>query len=151
MSDWKAGDLVEATKGETVMRGKLWNDCSGAVMVGATGHPVDRLLASGFTLKPIEPAPEPLPTEAGWYLTGTKEAVYLAADGYWTVPHAFGVTGEDMAKYAPFTRLRPEAEIAAEVIEVVRAEGWAQHGKGWDVRLLSKQLDNIAACFGVTS
>lgn len=91
--------------------------------------------------------PVKLPTEPGWYLTASSldpVAVYLAADGYWTTPENFGQTGEDMAQYAPLTRLEPVPVTAAKVIARVRTIF------GGPSALLNKDVDRIAAEFGVT-
>ena len=64
----------------------------------------------------VPDAPE-LPTEPGYYLDEDGNAWRrLDALGNWHSPWGDQVTSQEAAQYAPFTRLRPESEVAAEVI-----------------------------------
>ena len=150
MQEFHEGDLVEAVRGETVIRGRASHpqrgrEALGISFVGIAWYYLDWLADHGFTLTVIEKAAPPLPTEKGWYLANTGEAVYLAADGYWTAPASFGVTGEDMGKYAPFTRLEPVPATAKRVVDWI--DEWEDSRDSWNRQDMVKEA---YAEFGVT-
>lgn len=136
IADIREGDLIRWEHGESVHRWRARYD----------GESYLSSIGQHFLLERPTP-PVKLPTEPGWYLTASSldpVAVYLAADGYWTTPENFGQTGEDMAQYAPLTRLEPVPVTAAKVIARVRTIF------GGPSALLNKDVDRIAAEFGVT-
>ena len=147
MTEYNERDLVEAVKGERVLRGRVM------LLVGVPLLPthsdevskalsIQWLINQGWTVTTIERATPPLPTEPGWYLTSDDVAVYLADDGYWTVPSTYGQTGEEMAKYGPFTRLEPVPVTAKRVLDAVSTFAWADG--------FTAQLETVAKRFGVT-
>lgn len=146
--DWyevAVGDQVRVVRGDNVLDGKI--DARHMLPNGEV-HAIVLLIhrisssvhiTNGvWTLfVPAKPAAV-LPVEPGWYLEKSGEAVYLAEDGYWTVPSGFGWTGEEMAEYGPFTRLEPVAVTAKKVIEFIDAYPF------WDAP------DAVRKEFGVT-
>ena len=143
MSDYAEGDFVEAVRGRTRISGVLVTYYA-SLMIKDAGWSIGELMADGFTVTTIERAKPALPTEPGWYLAGEGTAVYLASDGYRTTPESFGVTGVDMNRYVPLTRLEPVPETAKKVLDAVAART-VMHCSGCTDHLLA-----IAAEFGVT-
>lgn len=156
MSDWREGDLVEATKGETVIRGRLQAsgyDNPDLVLTLALRSDPLHLIANGFEVTVIERGPDPLPVAPGYYADKNGGVWQVSAHGYLAVDvkgSAGWFTGDHLQQFAPFTRLRPEREVAADVIESVR-ENAVQFFALGDVRISQlKALDEIASEYGLS-
>lgn len=111
------GDLIEATKGDTVIRGKAWNDCTGTLNIGGTGWSVERIEARGYAVTLIEKAAPALPTEPGVYRSRTGELWAIEGEG-----ERLKWVGEDFIRvdpnnYVPFIRLEPVADTAKKVLD----------------------------------
>ena len=65
MSDFNEGDLVEAVKGETSIRGQLWRDSAGFLMVGASVWAVEDLIHEEWGITVAKKATPPLPDDPG--------------------------------------------------------------------------------------
>lgn len=160
MSDWRKGDLIEATKGERVIRdraaqgeGQIWG---GRLYLGTpslfTPNTLASYEASGYELRLIERAPEPLPTEPGIYQGQHGDAWTLHRNGAW-IHHGDGSlavewSAKDMQgiNSLPLVRLRPVREVAAEVISQI-ANVW-EFGPPANV---AAWMDEVGKKFGVTS
>ena len=145
MSDFHEGDLVEATKGETVVRGRV-GGCSGD-WVGTSRRQIPGLINDGFTIATIERAKPALPTERGWYLDRNGMAWEL--QDFWNC-NPLGTTSRPTADlfdtYGPFTPLESVPETAKKVLDQLRGM-WGDVGApDW----IANKLTRIAAEFGVT-
>jgi hypothetical protein len=147
MTEYKVGDLVEAVKGENIVRGRLTEDaCTGDLYMH--GWCIKPLLRDGYTVTLVEAAPEPLPTEPGAYLDDRGNVVQLTAETTdyeerWFNEYGAYMTHTEARDRTPFTRLEPVSETASRVINrlVEQAE---MHGEElWGVQ----QIKND---FGVT-
>ena len=138
MTEYTAGDLVEAVKGETVTRGRLKAD-GDYLWVGDSGRTPENLESYGFTLSIIEKAAAVvvLPTEPGWYLDKDKDIWTLTDSGTWI--DEWGNL-EDPKRWAPLTRLEPVSVTAKKVLDRVR--------KVWPL-YNDRDLEVLAAEFGV--
>jgi len=148
MSDYNAGDLVEAIKGETVIRGRL--TASGdEFWVGDSIRLLRHLCAPGWAVTVIERAKPALPTEP-WRCYVDK---YGAERGYGNIWFTDGAgrmhawpEGGNPDKYAPFIRLELPAETAKKVLAAL--------GEYLDGQLTGRTKNDIigylAAEFGVT-
>lgn len=137
------GDLVEAVKGESVVRGRVKlgtkvAGCASYRYIGDSASLDEVYLKRGWTVTVIEKALPPLPTETG---------LYLDIDGdLWRVANDVGLVSleskihdwESAARYAPFTRLAPVAEVLGKVREGVGS-----------YKALLDLTDDIAADYGV--
>ncbi|WNT44354.1 hypothetical protein SEA_MABODAMACA_36 [Microbacterium phage Mabodamaca] len=91
--DLTEGDLLRATKGDTVVGGRVATSYPRNIAnarIGETGTTVRRLLALGFDVERLEKAPPVLPTEPGFYVGvdwGTKPALgyHLSESGQWQI------------------------------------------------------------------
>lgn len=146
MTEYTAGDLVEAVKGESVIRGRLKADELGLhLWVGDSGRTPENIESYGFTLSIIEKAAAVvvLPTEDGLYLDADGDPWRLMDDRWLYLP---GRTLSRQAfSYAPFTRLEPVSETAKKVLGRV---GKVWEGYPWFE--FPNALDEIARDFGVT-
>lgn len=128
MTEFKPGDTITLVKdNDRLVREVKRDEDDGALYVdGLTdvhdGAVVQHLVDAGWRIADVKPKPEPLPSEphTAW--------VDKYGTDIWTV-NGFGVLrsasspGSDPAKYAPFTRLRPEADVRREVWQEVRTSG----------------------------
>ena len=144
-NEYTAGDLVEAIKGETVIRGRLKTDELGLhLWVGDSGRTPENLESYGFTLSIIEKAAAVvvLPTEPGVYLDKDEDIWSVNGFGSLRFLMGYSVFGNP-ENYAPFTRLEPVSETAKKVLDRV-------NGYGIDNELdFEPFLKKIAADFGV--
>lgn len=90
--------------------------------------------------------PVKLPTEDGWYESSSFPLSqgcnpYQFKNGSWFA-HSLRITDKEAASYAPYSPLRPEAAVAAEILQEVRALF------GPNATLLT-DVDRIAKKFGV--
>lgn len=88
----------------------------------AGGSPDGTSLAYELIERPVQ-----LPTEPGIYLDREGDTWSLSAETedreqHWRCGNDFMTDHPDALKYAPFTLLRPVAEVAAEVLAEVLAE-----------------------------
>ena len=154
MTEYTPGDLVEAVKGETVIRGRL-HGLGDHLWVGDSGRTPENVESYGFTITVIEKAAPVvvLPTEPGLYTTDIKDLptslpLYrLNENGEWSTIWAH--IGEqtrapaeilDGIKPGILTRLEPVSETAKKVLDRVR--------KTWGMNRI-RDLDDIGADFGV--
>jgi len=111
MAKFYEGDLITATKGETVITGRLENSYYGlGLEVKDAGWPTSRLEDNGYEVTVIERA---VPTEPGVYECGNyHETAVLHENGTWFY-HGDGslswkMTDKDVRDFGPWTRLVPE-------------------------------------------
>ena len=147
MTEYNAGDLVEAVKGDTVIRGRL-NHRAELRPTMALCCDMLYLEANGFTVTLVERATPPLPTEPGIYSDVDGDIWLLSLTRVWTIltdEHRARIT-DDVAPEdgAPFTRLEPVPVTAKRVLDRVRT----LFGAG---ALILAEVDEIAAEFGVES
>lgn len=122
--EFSKGDLVEAVKGETVIRGRVrsTNNAYFWLTVDGIAATINHSEASGWAVAVIEKAApkDVLPTEPGFYIDNQNDAWLLRADGEW-----FALTDDNATRrvldavstikpdnFAPFTRLVPEVKNA---------------------------------------
>ncbi len=157
-SDLHEGDLVEAVKGETVIRGRLRvpvidNPEAGLFWIGDSGSLLKGMFTLGFTVTRIERAKPALPTANGLYRSATG--------GLWQINSERGLISvtnpsmcEDATEFAPFTRLEPVAETAARFAARLHTVVQPKIDSSWytktTARKILEQADAIAAEFGVT-
>ena len=122
MSEYQEGDLIEAVKGESVVRGRLHQGTqpySKQYRYVGDFADVDYYIRQGFTVTVLEKAAPPLPTEPGHYLD---------KDGHhWELPSV----GELDPYWAPYTRLEPVPVTVQKVIDYLVSEcanGWLIEG-----------------------
>ena len=97
MNEYNEGDLIEAVKGEIVIRGRLDYKLEVELTL-ALRSDVRHLIANGYTVTVIEKAPpkNPLPTEPGVYVTdvsdlaGSVVLYRLNTYGEWSVMWSIG-------------------------------------------------------------
>ena len=133
MTEFSEGDLIEATKGDTVVRGRLQQaPGNGLRPLFTVTHPVRfsllHLEANGYTVTLIEKAAQALPTEPGVYfpasvsLTGAR-IVKLRPNGEWVEATSGAAiepgTVEEWARDGILTRLEPVPETAKKVLDFV--------------------------------
>ncbi len=166
------GDLIEATKGDTVIRGRLvpatdshgdplppqadlWLVVENWPAPQTDDNPrhrttfVDALGLYGWTVTVIEKAAPALPTEPGHYLRDGWDCVYTLSpvEQWWYGNSQRRV--EEMADNGPLTRLEPVADTAKKVLAEVRNRAITGNSDTMTIRHLV--LENIATDFGVTS
>ena len=139
---FNVGDLVEAVKGETVVRGRVENRTgpdTAALLGIANGLALSHYRACDFTVTVIEKALPPLPTELGWYTDKTGGLWAFKANGYFALDagNCVGWFSAQLLQeeYAPFTRLASVAEVLKKVRNFCAECG---------------ELEAIAAEYGVT-
>ena len=140
--DYSEGDLIEAVKGETVIRGRLDFKLELELSL-ALRSDVLHLKANGYTVRTIEKAAPlvVLPTEYGYYLD--YEGHIWELSNLW-FKRLFD--DEDSAEdYAPFTPLAPVSETAKKVLD--RVNGWWSHDEH---RGLPIFLSALRVQFGVS-
>lgn len=135
MTEYNEGDLIEATKGEELIRGRA----GGRGVIGQSGRTVWGVEDEGWTVTVIEKAAPPLPTEPGTIIRWHNDA-YLpqiaqldAKDGsmgwYTQADSTSGrwVTNSELTGLidcSPLTRLEP-VEVTAEKIALsLDDDGW---------------------------
>ena len=158
MTEYTAGDLVEAVKGDTVIRGRL-KKTGHYLWVGDSGRTPENIESYGFTISVVEKAAAVvvLPTEPGLYTTDTRDLTRsvplyrLAKNGEWST--IWPLQGEetrtpaeilDGTKPETLTRLEPVPETAKKVLDRVLSY--------WDFEPpanISIALSRIAKDFGV--
>ena len=144
MTEYTAGDLVEAVKGETVIRGRLKED-NQYLWVGDLGRTTGNLESYGFTLSIIEKAAPVvvLPTELGVYEDHEGDLWQLNVNGWKLLtsdpPDAF-----KPENYAPFALLAPVSETAKKVLE--RVDNWPEYPNEGFTEFVAR----IAKDFGVS-
>lgn len=128
MTEFSEGDLIEASKGDTVIRGRVV-PLGGGLTIQAGGWDVDSFERSGFTLTVIEKAAPALPTEPGAYLvTKTfrgKRCVLLTQTGEWYDYLGGMVAAEYVQKYLlPLEPMASVSDTAKKVLDrVARSVG----------------------------
>ncbi len=153
---YAVGDLVEATKGEERLSGRLVEEFS--ILKFHSGfhwHFPGDLARHGWTITVIEKAKPKveLPTEPGLY----EGALYPVRAGYGPYRLSLGgkwfeggepLTRERARDFSPFTRLEPRAVTAKAVLDAVDRIG---HIDGDSAINLRHGLKSVAAEFGVTT
>lgn len=155
MSRHQIGDLIEAVhpQGKQRVRGYVVIANDGVDSIDFLPHQEPTslafLAARGWEIATIERVPVPLPTEPGHYLDKDGGVWLVDEHGYLAiqVKGASGwFTADHLHKYAPFTRLRPEAETAKAVLEAIKDR--------YDENFYSNAYDpwnDVARQYGVTS
>lgn len=178
MNAFSEGDLVEAVKGERVIRDRIHVITDSPIFNNNPylGEPrmfgessIESLRANGYTLTLVEKAAPALPTEAGWYRSsglGSDQIdglLHLGARGDWTwVGNMFAVnpdalTYKQARQHLPLIRLEPVADTAKKVLDAVRefmeARSNLHHRNVTTFHRTTfiKDLDMLAKQFGVTS
>ena len=123
-TDFSVGDLVEARKGERVIRDRIY---AGPYEFRYLGEPsvfgpssVGWFRDQGFTLSLVEAA-TPLPTEPGIYadIEGDPWKLNATTDDYearWSFGNEYK-TRAQVSQHVPFTRLEPVPDTARKVID----------------------------------
>lgn len=124
MTEYNAGDLVEAVKGDTVIRARLEASglrpgAIGRTSVPGIGRSPEELEQFGFTVETIERATPPLPTEPGFYLNRRKELWTLENNGSWRNDYDDPESPAAVFNSAPLTRLEPVADTAKKVLDAL--------------------------------
>ena len=154
MTEYNEGDLVEAVKGETVIRGPLVNICGlgrSLCLKLTLGIETDliHLEANGFTITVIEKAAPVvvLPTKPGAYMSNRGSLWVLDDNHHWLDFSAWSGNVNNVAAanpaYHPFTRLEPVSETAKKVLRAL--------GDWWDFAPpanVTAAIIDIAAKFG---
>lgn len=129
MTEYNEGDLVEAVKGDTVIRGRLAPESFGCGFgIVGMGWPLNSLERVGFTLTVIEKAAPKnvLPTEAGVYADREGDFLIVYEDG--DVQSVEVAKGHQSAKrmpiavdsdFAPYTRLEPVPVTVKKVLDAL--------------------------------
>jgi hypothetical protein len=156
---YSEGDLIEATTGENVVRGRLAEDtCSGDLWVH--GWAIKPLQRDGWNITVIEKATPKveLPSEPGVYTDRGGDMWKLTRNDHgdieFSTEGAF-INAATVAAYAPFTRLEPRAVTAKAVLDrlaVVIADNSLNEESHDDLRnALASSIAGIVTEFGVTS
>ena len=141
MTEYTAGDLVEAVKGESLVRGRLVESL-GILGLGADGGTIHWYEYRGYTITVIEKATPVvvLPTEPGLYQDCEGDPWRLGRLGWKLLtsdpPDAF-----KPEEHVPFTRLAPVSETAKKVLDRV--------AKVWPWSTSTTMLNRVAIDFGV--
>lgn len=128
MQEFNEGDLVEAVKGETVVRGRARPHVSGGLAVGECMAAIAWYQANGFTVTILEKAAPKLPTEPGWYESeefplGTSadyEPYSLNTDGKWYTADGQLLTPTGLREQGNLRRLEPVPVTAKKVLDALR-------------------------------
>ena len=162
---FSVGDLVEARKGERVIRDRIHKGDS--LFFGASkylGNPsmvgpssLEGFKDQGFTLFLVEAATPPLPTEPGVYLDKWGDTWQLSEETSafaerWFLGSDF-MTHNVARGYAPFTKLEPVPDTAKKVLDAVRERtSYRYHELGTKMQgRLSADLNRVAIQFGTKS
>lgn len=156
MSDYNEGDLVEAVKGTTVLRGRLKRSREDGpdpilVLTPALKSDIVHLASNGYTVTVIERAKPALPTEPGHYLHRNGiDVLSRTASGSWI--HDGRFTADNAIRDCqPLQRLEPVAETAKKVLDRVRARVDTVSSPGAVIYEIAEDtLAQIAVEFGVT-
>jgi hypothetical protein len=119
MSDYNEGDLVEAVKGKSSIRGLLVKTFSG-LSLQDVGWSVEGLRGDDWTVTVIERAKPALPTEPGAYKYdgGWCHVAVLNDVGEWRDVYGNRLTVTHLDA-SSLTRLKPVAETAKKVLDRV--------------------------------
>ena len=118
-TNFNVGDLVEAVKGELVIRDRA--TVKGyRLALGAMGWSLRDLRLNGYTLSLVEAATPP-PTEPGIYadIEGDPWKLNATTDDYearWSFGNEYK-TRAQVSQHVPFTRLEPVPDTARKVID----------------------------------
>ena len=158
MSDFNVGDLVEARKGECIIRDRVqvserWPD---SLFLGDSPYAeiLNWYTVHGFTLSLVEAATPPLPTEPGVYLDKWRDTWQLSEETSafaerWFLGSDF-MTHNVARGYAPFTKLEPVPDTAKKVIDLLETVG-ADLGNQPRYTVGYGLADLLREEFGVTS
>ena len=119
-TNFNVGDLVEAVKGELVIRDRL--TVKGYhLALGAMGWSLRDVRLNGYTLSLVEAATPPLPTEPGIYadIEGDPWKLNATTDDYearWSFGNEYR-TRAQVSQHVPFTRLGPVPDTAKKVVD----------------------------------
>ena len=152
MTEYNEGDLVEAVKGETVIRGRLKADSLGHhLWVGDSGRTPENIESYGFTISVVEKAAAVVVLPKGVLLFDDghvarwhEEILGWSITGY---RRAWGDPDEILRNFgSDFTILEPVSETAKKVLD--RVNGWwaRDEHRGLPIFLSAVRLE-----FGVTS
>lgn len=156
MTEYNEGDLVEAVRDDTVIRGRAVASF-GKHLLGLSGRIMEELENNGFTLTVIEKAAPKnvLPTEAGFYVGNYDKSpsgkilieLLNSPEGQWvdnTDSRYLDV--EWVQKLGNLTRLEAVPVTAKAVIETVVLALSSDLGDHWTTRVRA-----VGSRFGVSS
>ena len=143
MTDYNELDLVEAVRGEEIIRGRVTDN----YCIGRTGRTIGYYELHGFTVTRIERV-VPLPTEPGAYSSRTGSVHVLTSDGQWLDFSLWNGTPwlAPPTDYAPFVPLEPVSVTARDVLECIKRE----YGENF-LNNSDPYLNEVAEIFGVTN
>ena len=147
MQEFHEGDLVEAVKGETVIRGRAIPHITGKLAPGECTAALSWYEANGFKVTVVEKAAAPLPTEPGWYETRNGGVLYLAKESADYAQRWLDALGEfilptEVESFAPLARLEPVPVTAKRVLDAIRGRIGSIDS--------AHDFQAVAARFGVT-
>ena len=125
MTEYTAGDLVEAVKGESVIRGRLIREGL-HLWVGDSGRTPENIESYGFTVSVVEKAAAVvvLPTEPGLYRGADYKIWRLSKIGNWNLAipgeQPLAIWEAELLIVLPLTPLAPVSETAKKVLDRVR-------------------------------
>lgn len=171
MSDYNEGDLVEAVKGETVIRGRLIRSAltTNRHIIEIPHLPTDQTpwietyTNDGYTVTVIERAKSALPTEPGLFVRGdvprqNAAVISLLGDGTWVRQDKIPADVEMLREWHQqgiLTRLEPVAETAARFAARLHTVVQPKIESSWytksTAKAILKQADEIAADFEAES
>lgn len=151
MTEYNEGDLLEAVKGERVVRDRVKKDSEGDLHIDGVGWLTNSWVPSetvgdlGYVLTVIEKAAPKnlLPTEPGYYVSATGGIWELDRRGNFNWLEGNRANPINANNYAPFTRLEAVAVTAKKVLDAIENH----YGSMSRVDLIAR----VSSEFGVSS
>ena len=114
MFEFNVGDLVEARKGELVIRDRVVMKTYGLAL-GAMDWSLSGARLNGHTLSLVEAATPPLPTEPGAYMTVDGDVLTLDKPLLGWACGSLSISAKSLE--LPLTKLEPVPDTAKKVID----------------------------------
>jgi len=114
MCEFNVGDLVEARKGELVIRDRVVMKSYGLAL-GAMDWSLSGARLNGHTLSLVEAATPPLPTEPGAYMTVDGDVLTLDKPLLGWACGSLSISAKSLE--LPLTKLEPVPDTAKKVID----------------------------------
>jgi len=143
MFEFNVGDLVEARKGELVIRDRVVMKTYGLAL-GAMDWSLSGARLNGHILSLVEAATPPLPSEPGAYMTVDGDVLTLDKPLLGWACGSLSISAKSLE--LPLTKLEPVPDTAKKVLERLL--------KFWEFgppRNILNEIDNIAKEFGASS